>query len=305
MPLRTKLWLPTNGPADIVIRPRALVPRKNITTLRVVGDFNEFDDDSAVALVPDGRGHLRAAIPFTGDSSRFHILGYGGGSRGAWIPVTSWATTPNPYGPPIYAGVRKTVRDTLFFDVDTAQVRRLTPTPRITMRGGDTLALRANQLLLERADARSATEAVQWWRDSGSVTLRAEAISRATKVLDSASDPRVRGEALGPVLARSPKRPDTMRKFGAALLRELPAGSAIARDRDGMEAIGDAITASSIDSTLSDSARARINQTVVRNIRDNMLPVARKSGDSGVRVNGGSRHRTGCRPPATRRHSMP
>jgi len=284
VPLRTKLWVTAYEPADIIIHPRALVPRRHLTTLRVLGDFNGFVDDSAVTLVADSQGYLRAAIPFTGDSSRFQILGYGGGSRGAWIPVTSYATTPNRYGPPGYAGVLKPVRDTLFVVVDTTPVRMLTPAPRITMRGIDTVALRANQLLLERGDAMTATDAVQWWRDSGSVTLRDQAVSHAITVLDSVSDARVRGEALVTLMTLSPKRSETMRQFGAVLLREFPAGSVIVADRDGIEAFSDAIIAPLIDSTLSDSARLRINQTVVRNIREYLLPVARTSGDSNVRI---------------------
>jgi hypothetical protein len=64
VPLRTKLWLPTLGPAEFTIRPRALIPRKTITALRVIGDFNNFNTDSAVTLTADGRGRLRATIPF-------------------------------------------------------------------------------------------------------------------------------------------------------------------------------------------------------------------------------------------------
>ncbi len=285
VPLRTTLWLPTDGPADIIIRPRALVPRKTITTLRVLGDFNNFDDDSAVTLKPDERGRLRAAVPFKGDSSRFHILGFGGGSRGAWIPVSSYATTPNPYGPPIYAGTLRSVRDSLVFEVDTSLPRRLTPAPRITMRTRDSLALLANQLLLDRADAWSASDAVQWWRDSGSTSIRDEGILRAKALLASATDPRVRGTALVTILTQSGKQADSMAKYGAILLREFPPGTNLSRDRDGLDAFGDAIGSSLFDSTLTDTARARIGAVVVRQVRDYLLPIARGTADSSNRIN--------------------
>ncbi len=286
VPLRTKLWLPTTGQAEFTIRPRALIPRKTIAALRVIGDFNRFEADSAVPLVPDASGRLRAAIPFTGDSSRFHILGYGGGSRGAWIPVPSYATTPNPYGPPIYAGVIRPVRDTLVIDVDTTQSRALPPAASISMQTRDTLALVANRLLLERHDAMSSNDAVSWWQDSGSTSLRQRAALHAKAMIDSTRDPRVRGEALVSSLRLPPKTLDSLRTYGAILLRDFPPGSTITRDADGMDVVNDAIMQPLTDSTMPEAERIRVRKLVVQQVRDYLLPVARSAGDTSVRING-------------------
>ena len=77
--ITTAFWLPNDLTGEFIIRPRALIPRRTIDTVRVVGDFNGFNDDSAVVLTGTGDGRLRAAIPFRGDSARFNVLGMGGG----------------------------------------------------------------------------------------------------------------------------------------------------------------------------------------------------------------------------------
>ncbi len=200
--------------------------------------------------------------------------------------MPSYATTSNPYGPPIYAGVIRPVRDTLVFDVDTTQSRALPPAASIFMQSRDTLALVANRLLLERHEAMSSDDAVSWWQDSGSTSLRERAALHAKAMIGSTGDPRVRGEALVSSLRLPPKTGDSLRTYGASLLRDFPPGSTITRDADGMDVVNDAIMAQLADSTMPEAERLRTRKLVVQQVRDYLLPVARSAGDTSLRING-------------------
>jgi thiol-disulfide isomerase/thioredoxin len=287
--ITTALWIPADLSGEIVIRPQALIPRRTVAKVRVVGDFNDFNSDSAVELTGIGDGHLRAAIPFRGDSARFNVLGLGGGSRGAWMKVKSWALIENEYGPPHYAGVLRPVRDTLFFDVDTTPLRRFPPPLTIAFATRDTALESANRLLLDRMAAMKDPEPASWWAPTTAlpaiIAARREPTKRAHEALATATDSRVREEAATSIMVLTPMTRDSMRVLGALYLANVAPGSVTVRDQDGVSAASRAIGGLAPDSTADAATRDRAEKRIIERVRSYLLPVARTTPDSSPRIN--------------------
>jgi thiol-disulfide isomerase/thioredoxin len=287
--ITTAFWLPNDLTGELVIRPQALIPRRTIATVRVVGDFNGFNDDSALVMKGTGDGRLRAAVPFHGDSARFNVLGLGGGSRGAWMPVASWALVENEYGAPHYAGVLRPVRDTLFFEVDTTAARRLPAAAAITFTTRDTALVTANRIMLDRAFATRISDPLSWWEPASGEppfgAVRSPIIARAREVLALASDGRVRQEAVTSIVELSPLSMDSARALGALYFAIVPPGSPATRDNDGVKAMSRALVGLWPDSTATPDAQERAERLIVERTRAYVLPVARMSGDSSARTN--------------------
>lgn len=288
--LTTAFWLPSDLRGEMVIHLQALIPRRNIDTVSVIGDFNRFNDDSAVVLRGTGDGHVRAAIPFHGDSARFNVLGMGGGSRGAWMPVRSWALVENEYGPPHYAGVLRPVRDTLFFDVDTTTPRRYPADASITFTTLDTALATANRIALDRAFAERNGDELSWWAPSSPALSARVAgmlpmLQRARAVLAAPSDSRARQEAATSLLTLSQMTKDSARVLGALYFATVPPGSPVTRDRDGVDAIQQAIWGLKPDSNATAEARERAERHMLERTQAYLLPVGRATGDSVARTN--------------------
>ena len=285
----TPLWLPEDVTGEIVIRPQAVIPRRIIESVRVIGDFNGFDADSAAVLTGGADGHLRVAIPFHGDSARFNILGMGGGSRAAWMPVKTWALVENEYGPPHYAGVLRPVRDTLFFDVDTTTPRRLPAAASIFIATRDTALVMANRLLLDLTVAMRDPEALSWWAPASTLQpidlARRPAVQRAHAALAIATDARVRQEAATSIMLLTPMNLDSARVRGAQYFSNVPPGSLVTRDQNGVMAMQLAISGLTPDSLADAATKERAEKLIVERVRSYMLPVARTTPDSVARMN--------------------
>lgn len=285
----TALWLAEDLTGEIVIHPQALMPRRTLEGVKVIGDFNQFNSDSAAVLTGGGDGHLRAAIPFHGDSARFNILGLGGGSRGAWMPVKSWALVENEYGPPHYAGVLRPVRDTLFFEVDTTRPRRLPPPASISFATRDTALITANRLLMDLMVAVRDPEPSSWWAPASTlppiVVARIPVLQRAHEALASATDTRVRQEAVTSIMVLTPMTRDTARLFGAEYFANVPPGGIVTRDQNGVMALQNAIFGLTPDSATDAATSERAEKLMVERVRSYLLPVARSTQDSVARTN--------------------
>lgn len=239
--LETQAVLPAERPARFRIRPRPLMPSDSITFPRVLGDFNGFRarPGDSLRVSPDGR--LRAAIPFSGDSTRFQIRGVGGPSDAAWVPVRSYAIAPDTSGEVSFAGVMRPRRDTLFFELDTAQLRFSTAPSEFVTLTADSALNQANALAQERFDAFRFSGVLPYFRHSVVDSTMARAVAHARGLLASPQDPRVRTEALVTIVLAW--RPGSAKPSAEsrALLAENEPESAITRDRSGVTAITNAL----------------------------------------------------------------
>lgn len=272
----TRVLLPSERPARFSIRLRALIPRDSITRPRVVGDFNGFAQATAVPLQRGADGRLRADVPFTGLSTRFHIYGIGGPDEGAWMPVREYGLARDSSPRAAYAGVLTPVRDTLHFVVDPAAFGPAYRIPSaITTHTADSTVSRVNQLALERWDAQFNRGLLTALRPTDTDSTWSRAIARARAFTGPTQDPRVRTAAYTSLLSlfdiRGPRPVDEARAFLAAIqpgspaLREgdvLNAASMAIAFRDTMPVVGAA------DST----RRLREGQALQRAY---MMPLAR------------------------------
>ena len=270
----TLATLPAERPAVFRVRPRPLIPSDSMPHPRVVGDFNGFTARPSDHMVRGADGRLRVAVPFKGDSARFLIEGVGGPSAGAWMRSSTYAIVSETASEVSFAGVLRPVRDTLFFELDTAQLHYdPTPPALVTMTADSALNV-ANALALERHDAFLHSGVLRFYRPLRPDSTMERAVARARAIVAAQHDSRVRTQALLTVIAawrKGPKPVDESR----ALLAENGPGSSIAREESGLNAISQAFFFSDQPdgSTAADSARWQ--ERIAARATQYMLPTAR------------------------------
>ena len=280
--LRAPIWIPTTGPAEYIVRPRSLIPVDTVTGVRAIGDFNGFREETAVALAPTTRGTLRAAVPFSGDSCRFLILGLGYGAQGAWMPVRSWAVVRVEDGQR-YAGVLRPVRDSLIFEVDTSQRRTKLRAPAVVTLTHDSSAAIANSLALVREDMAFFSFRIRAYAPSDTASTREAAIADAEHALQTLTDPRVRGEALVTALSIATKVSAFFDSARVMLFTDVPPGSSLLRDVSGQIALRVALAAGK--APVDSSTRVAWQHRLADRARAYTLPVARNTtNDTGPRI---------------------
>lgn len=277
------LWLPSSGDAEFRIRPRALIPLVTADEPSVVGDFNDFKEETGVPLRPTNHGTLRAAIPFHGDSCRFQILGLSAGARGPWIPVSSLVLV-KVNGVQTFAGVMTPVTDSLIFEVDTAQrVPNLRAPSVVTVTRDSSLAL-ANALGAEREDVYRFSRMIQAHSPAGATWVRDPVIARAQRALSTSIDSRVRGEALVSILTLASMPSDFLASTSAQFFADVPPGSRLLNDASGASALARAFASAEVPSGAEKlDTFKRLQATRARAYA---LPIARNSTiDSSPRIN--------------------
>jgi thiol-disulfide isomerase/thioredoxin len=271
----TQAVLPAERPAVFRVRPRPVFLAGSFRDPRVVGDFNDWKARPSDKLTVSSDGHLRVAIPFVGDSVRFQIKGIGLPSSAAWVPVAAYSIAPDSADGVSFAGIIRTLRDTLRFDVDTARLQyRDLPARLETVTADSALAL-ANTLSLERYDAFLQTGILRGYRPAQLDSSKARAVARARSMLRMAQDPRVRTEALVTVItAWEPDDPMPADEARELLAQNGP-GSAITHDRIGADALGRAIRFTETPTGLTTADTIRMQDRIVSRLREYLLPAAR------------------------------
>jgi thiol-disulfide isomerase/thioredoxin len=273
--LETQATLPTERPAVFRVRPRPLIPAESLTNVRVVGDFNGFKERASDRLLPTVNGRLRVAIPFTGDSSRFLILGVGGPSDAAWMPARSYAIAPDSANEATFAGFARPIRDSLIFEIEPAQLRyRQTPALLQTITADSALNV-ANALAMERIDALRHSGVLPYFRPSERDSTRARLVTHARGLLSTVQDPRVRTEALVTVISAWGIKDPWPVAESRALLAENGPESPITRDLVGIDAIAQAIVFAQENDGATAEDSIRWQQRIVERSREYLLPAAR------------------------------
>lgn len=274
----TRVALPPERPARFVIRPRALMARDSMPRPRVVGDFNAFDNTTAVLLRREPDGTLRADVPFTGASSRFHVYGIGGPDADAWIPVATYAPAPDSADGVRFAGVLAPVRDTLRFVVTPAMLRTPYQRPAMieTVTADSALSL-VNALTLERRDATMFNLLLPELRGGTRDSTLARARDRAQSLATPGHDMRVRVAASVSIMGFWTLDAPRPVADAQALLALVPPGSAWMHDRDVVEATSRAVFFSdtSAYAGAADSARRTERRSAL--LRAYLLPAGRNA----------------------------
>jgi len=275
-PIQVGAWMPREGAANLVVRPRALIRRKTVQNPRVIGDFNHFNTDSAVTLVAGADGVLRGAVEFRGESARFQILGVGSGGRGPWMPVTAWTLTPDGDAGRSYAGVIRSQRDSLFFALDTTVRTAPGEPPRIAYVGvRDSAASEATTIALARVDASQNSTELDTWQPDSAPRARTIVMDRAKRLIAESTDSRVRTEAAVTYAQLStfpnPEFRPLMKQFSSIV----PADSPMITDREFISAANNAMFALTPDSGAS-PADSVVSKGAVREfVRVYLMPAAR------------------------------
>lgn len=272
--LETEAILPTERPATFRIRPRPVFPIDSIQTVRVVGDFNAWNARPEDRLQPGPDGRLRVAIPFSGDSTRFHIRGIGQPTSAAWVPVASYALYKSDDDEASFAGVARPVGDSLRFEVDTANlVYRDRPARIVTVTRDSAIAL-ANTLSVERVDMLQHALYVRDQRPSARDSSRERVIARATALITPGQDARVRGEALVTIISAwtGQERPGDASRM---LLAEHGPTSAVLRTRAGVNAIARAVIFAESPAAPTAADSVAMWERIAAQSRAYLLPVAR------------------------------
>jgi hypothetical protein len=226
---------PPGDRARFTLRLRPNIPRKVAENPRVIGDFNGFDLKTAVPLTTGTDGVLRAAIAYRGDSSRIQVLGVG--TRGAWMPVRSWALSPAlPDLVPRFAGVIVPRRDTLFVAVDTSRRAPDKRAPTIVTEPYDSTTAQVNTLLLAHNDTWTSEQTLEPWEPDRATRLRARTLDSTRRVMTASTDPVVRAHALVTLLVLSTRPNPDLRDDSRRFFETVAPGSRITMDRDGLSA---------------------------------------------------------------------
>ena len=272
--LQTTVMRPAGEVARFRLRLRQIIPRRVAKNPRVIGDFNGFDMKSAVSLTPGDDGLLRAAIPYRGDSARVQVLGVG--TRGAWMPVKSWALSPAlPDLVPRWAGVITPVHDTLYVAIDTAGRRPDSRAPTITTEPVDSTAAMVNTLVLARNDTWVSEQPLEEWTADRTQSLRATTRASARSTLMQSRDPAVRAHALITLLAQASKPNPDIRSDSRLFFELVKAGSSVTYGRDGVMAIQTAMHFAGPDSGAPARDTLAWHRQIAERVRSYVLPVAR------------------------------
>ena len=283
--LQTVVMRPAGDRARFTIRLRAAIPRKVAENPRVIGDFNGFDLTKAVPLSAGADGVLRAAIPYRGDSSRIQVLGVG--TRGAWIPVRSYALSPAlPDLIPRWAAVILPRQDTLFVAVDTAGRTPDSRSPNIVTEPSDSTASLVNTLLLARNDTWSAEQPLREWESDRATGLRRRTLDSTRRVLTASTNPVVRAHALVTLLVLGSRPDPNLRADSRLFLETVRPGSRITMERDGVSAADIALIWSRPDSGAPARDTIAYHRRAATLARAYFLPVARAAAvDTNTRKN--------------------
>lgn len=270
----TLATLPAERPAVFRVRPRPLIPSDSMPHPRVVGDFNGFTARPGDHMVRGADGRLRVAVPFTGDSARFQIAGIGGPSSGAWMRSATYAIAPDTASEVSFAGVLRPVRDTLFFELDTARLHYdPTPPALVTMTADSALNV-ANALALERNDAFMHSGVLRFYRPLRPDSTMERAVARARAIIAMPHDPRVRTQALFTIITAWRKGPTPVDE-SRALLAENGPDSFIARDDAGLNAISTALNFADQPEGSTAADTVRWQERIAARATQYMLPTAR------------------------------
>ena len=272
--LETQATLPPERPAVFRVRSRPVFPRDTITDVRVEGDFNDWKARPTDRLRPSRDGHLRVAIPYTGDSTRFQIRGIGGPSDAAWMPVRSYAIAPDSADEVSFAGFVRPVHDSLVFDIDTARLRYRSTTPELRTVTADSVLALTNALAFERVDALRHSGVLRALRPSQQDSTKARALAHTKLLLTTPQDARVRAAALITAIMASDFRDARPVAESRALLAENGPQSAITRERLGVEAFGLAIVFAESPTGPSSADSNRMQERIVGRTREYLLPAA-------------------------------
>ena len=272
--LETQATLPPERPAVFRVRSRPVFPAETMKDVRVEGDFNNWQARPTDRLRPSPDGHLRVAIPYSGDSARFQIRGIGGPSDAAWIPVRSYAIAPDSTYEVSFAGFARPVHDSLIFEIDTARLRYQNTTPELRTVTADSVLALANALAFERVDALRHSGVLRALRPSQQDSTKVRAIAHARLLLATPQDARVRAAALITVIMASDFRDAPPVAESRALLAENGPQSAITRERVGVEALGLAIVFAESPTGPSSADSIQMQERIVARTREYLLPAA-------------------------------
>ena len=282
--LEAQATLPPERPAVFRVRSRPVFPRDTITDVRVEGDFNDWQARPTDRLRPSPDGHLRVAIPYSGDSARFQLRGIGGPSGAAWMPVRSYAIAPDSADEVSFAGFARPVHDSLIFEIDTARLRYQSTAPELRTVTADSVLALTNALAFERIDALRHSGVLQALRPSQQDSTKARAIAHARLLLATPQDARVRAAALITVIEAWGVRDAWPVAESRLLLAENGPQSAIMRDRFGVSAIGRAIVFAATPAGATPQDSVRMQDRIAARTREYLLGAARDvHTDSAVR----------------------